>query len=930
MERKIVFICSGETESDAKNLVDGWMDVDLTSRGVADAEQAGAQLKAAGYGFDVVFTSLMKRSVKTAWAATGACDSVSMPVVNSWRLNDRHYGKLQGADKAEAGNLSSVDAAPPPLDATDAQHPCNDATYSSVLPKSLPGGESFRQVCERVRPMWDDSIGPCLMAGRRVLVVAHKDSLRALSMYVKGLTAEEAMQLDIPAAVPLVYELDENMDCTKSGPLDSAAAGGLKVCMFSKKPCDEELASSLEAEFPGSFSFANPCTAETAAWCKGAQAVCLYIHDECGAEVVATFKNMGVKLILLRCRNHDKLDLAACEAAGIKVVSVKDDVADPIGEHALSLAVCLNRRLQRASNRTKDDNYMLGGLVGIDFNGKTCGIVGTKVTGLAAARCFSAFGMNILCYGEGPFAAEFEALGAKFVSLSELYAASDVISLHVKLTPETRNMIDKAAIDSMRHGVILINVSRGALIDTEALIDGLFSGQVGGAGLDVYEGQEKLFWRDWSKAKLRDRVSFDETFLKLINLPNVLVTPRMCYLTENCQARISECTLASARAFAHGADLHDEARRPLTSARRGSFKVTTPPTTSEEGAHVGGAVEEVSADFSLAVFSADTLWRSHLAPLVRAFPKTVFIDATCSAQSAALCAGSKAVCLFVNDDASREVLSVFRDKGVSLILMRCAGFDRVDLAAAKEFGIRVARVPAYSPYAVAEHAVALALTLNRRLVQVYNRMRMGAYDQTGLVSKDFTGRTVGIIGTGKIGQIAAKIFKSLGMTVICYDKFENDVIKVELGLPYKELDEVLAESDILSLHVPLLPTTQHIINKESIAKTKPGVVIINVSRGGLVDTDALIEGLLSSHVGAAGLDVYENEGGFFFRNFTELDTREAAMRDDTFVLLKALPNVIVTPHSAFLTTDALQAICNTTILNATQFVKEEPLTNVVS
>jgi len=929
MERKIVFICSGETESDAKNLVDGWMDVDLTSRGVADAEQAGAQLKAAGYGFDVVFTSLMKRSVKTAWAATGACDSVSMPVVNSWRLNDRHYGKLQGADKAEAGNLSSVDAAPPPLDATDAQHPCNDATYSSVLPKSLPGGESFRQVCERVRPMWDDSIGPCLMAGRRVLVVAHKDSLRALSMYVKGLTAEEAMQLDIPAAVPLVYELDENMDCTKSGPLDSAAAGGLKVCMFSKKPCDEELASSLEAEFPGSFSFANPCTAETAAWCKGAQAVCLYIHDECGAEVVATFKNMGVKLILLRCRNHDKLDLAACEAAGIKVVSVKDDVADPIGEHALSLAVCLNRRLQRASNRTKDDNYMLGGLVGIDFNGKTCGIVGTGVSGLAAARCFAAFGMSILCCGPEKFADEFAALGAKFVSLAELYAASDVVSLHVRLSPETRKMIDAHAIAAMKPGVLLINVSRGALIDTDALIDALFSGHVAGAGLDVYHGQDKLFWRDWSKERMSDQTAgFDARFLKLINLPNVLVTPRTCFLTEMSIKRIYEHVISNARAFAQGTALQAEVR-PQTSVKADSWRIEKPAAAPETEAK-SGETEEVSADFTLAVFSGDQLWRTHLAPLVRAFPKTTFIEATCSPHSAALCAGAKAVCLFVNDDASRDVLSIFRDNGVTLILMRCAGFDRVDLEAAKEFGISVARVPAYSPYAVAEHAAALALTLEKRLVQVYNRMRMGAYDQGGLTSRDFRGKTVGILGTGKIGQIAAKIFKSLGMRVICYDVFQNDVIKVELGLPYMEMDEVLAEADILSLHVPLLKSTTHMINKESIAKMKPGVIIINCSRGGLVDTNALIEGLLSSRVGGAGLDVYENEGGFFFRNFTELDTREAAMRDDTFVLLKALPNVIVTPHSAFLTTDALQAICNTTILNATQFVKEEPLTNVVS
>jgi len=229
---------------------------------------------------------------------------------------------------------------------------------------------------------------------------------------------------------------------------------------------------------------------------------------------------------------------------------------------------------------------------------------------------------------------------------------------------------------------------------------------------------------------------------------------------------------------------------------------------------------------------------------------------------------------------------------------------------------------------VAEHALALAMTLNRRLHRCYNRVREGNFTLNGLIGMDFHGKTVGIVGTGKIGQIAAHIFHGLGMKVLGYDKFQNDTFK-EVGT-YVELDELVKESHVISLHVPLLDSTRHMINKDLISKMRTGVILVNCSRGALVQTEDLIEGLQSGQIGAAGLDVYENEGALFFQDFSQMQDDDRMHKwDQLFATLRGFPNVIVTPHSAFLTQEALENICATTVQNIQEFQAGSPLTNEV-
>lgn len=268
------------------------------------------------------------------------------------------------------------------------------------------------------------------------------------------------------------------------------------------------------------------------------------------------------------------------------------------------------------------------------------------------------------------------------------------------------------------------------------------------------------------------------------------------------------------------------------------------------------------------------------------------------------------VCVFVNDRLDREVIEVLAEKGVGMIALRCAGFNGVDLEAAKEHGIVVARVPAYSPYAVAEHAVTLAMALNRRIPQANRRVRDMNFTLDGLVGFDMHGKTAGLIGTGKIGKIAAQIFKGFGMRVIMWDPYPDPAWAQEQGLEYVTLSEIGREADIVSLHVPLFPETEHIINDLVLAALKPGVILINVSRGALVDTVALIEALKSGHVGGVGLDVYEEEEGKFFE-----DLSGQVMTDDVLARLMTFPNVIVTAHQAFLTKEALEEIALVTTAN---------------
>lgn len=291
-----------------------------------------------------------------------------------------------------------------------------------------------------------------------------------------------------------------------------------------------------------------------------------------------------------------------------------------------------------------------------------------------------------------------------------------------------------------------------------------------------------------------------------------------------------------------------------------------------------------------------------------------YFETRLNEDTVSLAQGYDAVCVFVNDTVSATVVEKLCEMGVKVLVLRCAGFNNVDIRACQG-KLPVYRVPAYSPYAVAEHAMALLLTINRRTHKAYIRTRDFNFSLQGLAGFDLHGKTVGIVGTGKIGRVFADICKGFGMNILAYDKFPAK----DSGLHYVELPELFEKSDIISLHCPLTEETRHIIDAASIARMKKGVTIINTSRGALVNTEDLINGIKDKKVGAACLDVYEEEGDFFYEDFSG-----HIVQDDKLVRLIAMPNVIVTSHQAFLTQEALDSIANTTIDNLTRFFQGNP------
>lgn len=292
-----------------------------------------------------------------------------------------------------------------------------------------------------------------------------------------------------------------------------------------------------------------------------------------------------------------------------------------------------------------------------------------------------------------------------------------------------------------------------------------------------------------------------------------------------------------------------------------------------------------------------------------------FFDVRLSADTAPLAEGCHTVCAFVNDDLSAPVLRALAGGGTRLIALRCAGFNNVDLAAARDLGLTVARVPAYSPFAVAEHTVALILALNRNIHRAHNRVREGNFALEGLLGFDLHGKTVGIIGTGTIGAVLARIMAGFGCTLLGHDMAENPDC-VALGMEYVPRDAIFTRSDILSLHCPLTPDTHHMIGFDTLARLKRGVMIVNTSRGAVIDARAAIVGLKDGTIGGLGLDVYEEEADLFFE-----DLSDAAIQDDVFARLLTFPNVLITGHQAFLTREALTAIAETTIANIDAFMR---------
>jgi D-lactate dehydrogenase len=301
-----------------------------------------------------------------------------------------------------------------------------------------------------------------------------------------------------------------------------------------------------------------------------------------------------------------------------------------------------------------------------------------------------------------------------------------------------------------------------------------------------------------------------------------------------------------------------------------------------------------------------------------------FFETQLNCNSAVLAAEFPVVCIFVNDIADAATLEILAAHGTRLLALRCAGFNTVDLARAAELGIRVARVPAYSPYAVAEHAVALILTLNRKLHKAYNRVRDDNFSLEGLLGFDLHGCTVGVVGTGKIGRVFAQIMQGFGCSVLGYDAHPNAEFEAIAHAKYVPLPELLSQSDIISLHCPLLPETHHLINAETIAQMKSGVMVINTSRGGLVDTPAVIAGIKSGQIGYLGIDVYEHEDELFSQ-----DLSNVVIQDDTFQLLQSFPNVVITAHQGFFTRNALAGIATTTLSSITDFEQGQLLQNEV-
>jgi D-lactate dehydrogenase len=287
-----------------------------------------------------------------------------------------------------------------------------------------------------------------------------------------------------------------------------------------------------------------------------------------------------------------------------------------------------------------------------------------------------------------------------------------------------------------------------------------------------------------------------------------------------------------------------------------------------------------------------------------------FFDSRLSVETAPAARGAQAVCIFVNDRADRPCLQALQALGVKHIALRCAGFNSVDLSAAKELGLSVTRVPAYSPYAVAEHAVALLLALNRKIPRASNRVRDLNFSLNGLVGFDLHGKTAGIFGTGKIGRVAAQILLGFGMKVLAFDVAPSHEWAKENGVIYTDARTLARESEVISLHTPLTPETHHIIRRETLELMKPGTILINVSRGALIDTKALIEALKCRRLGGVGLDVYEEEEGVFFE-----DLSGQILQDDDLARLLTFPNVLITAHQAFLTQEALAEIARVTVAN---------------
>ena len=325
----------------------------------------------------------------------------------------------------------------------------------------------------------------------------------------------------------------------------------------------------------------------------------------------------------------------------------------------------------------------------------------------------------------------------------------------------------------------------------------------------------------------------------------------------------------------------------------------------------------------VAVFSAKPYDEEYLAAANGGRHELRFLEPRLTTETVALAAGSSAVCAFVNDRLDAPVLEALAEQAVRFVALRSAGFNHVDLSAADRLGLQVARVPGYSPYSVAEHCVGMVLALNRKIHRAYNRVREGNFALNGLLGFDLHGRTVGVVGTGLIGSTFARCMLGFGCVVVAADPFPDEALR-DAGVEYVSIEELLARSHVISLHCPLTQETHHLIDAERLQLVRDGVMLINTSRGALIDTAAVIEGLKSGRIGHLGLDVYEEEDDLFFQ-----DLSDRVLQDDVFSRLLTFPNVLITGHQAFFTSDALTNIAATTIENLTAMELGSTLHNAV-
>jgi D-lactate dehydrogenase len=327
----------------------------------------------------------------------------------------------------------------------------------------------------------------------------------------------------------------------------------------------------------------------------------------------------------------------------------------------------------------------------------------------------------------------------------------------------------------------------------------------------------------------------------------------------------------------------------------------------------------------VAVFDTHDFERSTLTKANERFSHVLkFLEVKLTPDSALLAKDSDCVCAFTNDCLDMEVLTLLAGEGVKLIALRSAGFNHVNLAAAKKLGLKVVRVPEYSPYSVAEYAVGLILCLNRKIPRAYNRVREGNFSLEGLVGFDLHGKTVGVIGAGRIGKAFIRIMRGFGCRVLVYDPIVNQDFAKEVGCVFSTFQEVIAQADVLSLHIPLSTESTHLIDDEIFKALKPGCILINTGRGALLDTKALIRALKAGTLGGAGLDVYEEEANFFFE-----DHSGEVLQDDVFCRLMTFPNVLLTSHQGFLTQEALSNIASTTLESIEDFQRKRPLENEI-